>query len=169
MNVLDAAYRLGREFPGGVPALAQRLGMSANTLAGELNPNHPNGKLGAARLVGLMVISRDFRPLHVIAQECEHLVLPIPCTTAAADDATLKSVARLTQDFGELLTELSASMADGRISDNELGRIEADWQQLLSNGSALLARLLDINQAAKPAELRRSRLSVLSDRAQARS
>lgn len=163
MNVLDAAHRLGREFPGGVPALAQRLGVPANTLYGELNPNHPTGKLGVQRLMAMMAMSGDYRPLHAMCDELGHVALALP----AGDQAqpTVAGVAQLTGDFARLLQELASDMSDGQISDNELKRIEAEWLEMQAHGSALMAHLRHLNRSGKPADV----VNLVSDRAQARS
>lgn len=151
MNVLDAAHRLGREFPGGVPALAQRLGLSPNTLYGELNPNHPTGKLGVTRLMAMMTLSADFRPLHAMCDELHHMAVPLP----AADQAqpTADSVAKLTLGFGKMLQEVATDMADGHITDNELRAIEQAWQDMHAHGASLMAHLRELNRAGKPADL----------------
>lgn len=44
MNTRDAAYLTGHHYPGGVPALAVRMGMDAHELSRKLNPN--TGSLG---------------------------------------------------------------------------------------------------------------------------
>ena len=43
MNTKDAAYLTGHNHPGGVPALAARMGTDANELRRKLNPGSVHG------------------------------------------------------------------------------------------------------------------------------
>jgi len=61
MNTRDAAYLTGHHYPGGVPALAARMGMDARVLARKLNPN--TGDLGLDEAVALMALTGDPRML----------------------------------------------------------------------------------------------------------
>lgn len=74
MNTRDAAYLTGHHYPGGVPALAVRMGMDARELSRKLNPN--TGSLGLDEAIVLMTMSGDHRILHAMAEELGYVLAP---------------------------------------------------------------------------------------------
>ncbi|WP_341772648.1 phage regulatory CII family protein, partial [Burkholderia pseudomallei] len=48
MNIIDAAYAVVHDYPGGSESLAPRLGMSAAVLRNKVNPNNATHHLGLA-------------------------------------------------------------------------------------------------------------------------
>lgn len=77
MNTKDAAYLTGRNYPGGVPALAARMGMDADELNRKLKPGHANGiSLDEAEVI--MALSGDHRILHAMAAELGYVCSPMP-------------------------------------------------------------------------------------------
>lgn len=76
MNTRDAAYMTSLNYPGGVPALAARMGMDARDLSRKLNPN--TGNLGLDEAIVLMVMSGDYRILHAMADELGYTLAPQP-------------------------------------------------------------------------------------------
>lgn len=77
MNSRDAAFLTGHHYPGGVPALALRMGMDAREMASKLNPN--TGDLGLDEAVAIMELSGDHRILHAIAIELGYEPLQPTC------------------------------------------------------------------------------------------
>jgi hypothetical protein len=67
MNTKDAAYLTAHHYPGGIPALAVRMGMAARELSRKLNPN--TGSLSLDEATALMAFSGDHRILHAMADE----------------------------------------------------------------------------------------------------
>jgi len=76
MNTKDAAYLTGHHYPGGIPALAVRMGMDARELSRKLNPN--TGSLGLDEAIVLMVMSGDHRILYAMAGELGYTLSPQP-------------------------------------------------------------------------------------------
>lgn len=76
MNTKDAAYLTGHNYPGGVPALAARMGADANELRRKLNPGSIHGiSLDEAEV--LMALSGDPRILHAMAAELGYVCTPV--------------------------------------------------------------------------------------------
>lgn len=76
MNTKDAAYLTGHNHPGGVPALAARMGMDARELIRKLNPNAIHGiSLDEAEV--LMALSGDHRILHAMAAGLGYVCQPM--------------------------------------------------------------------------------------------
>jgi len=74
MNVKDAAYMTGHHYPGGVPALAVRMGMDARELSRKLNPNNAQA-LSLDEAVALMALSGDHRILYAMADELDETLV----------------------------------------------------------------------------------------------
>lgn len=76
MNTRDAAYLTGHHYPGGVAALAARMGTDTRELSRKLNPSA--GNLGLDEAIVLMVMSGDHRILHAMAEELGYTLAPQP-------------------------------------------------------------------------------------------
>jgi hypothetical protein len=150
MNVQTAAFNLVHDYPGGATALAPLLGKSASTLSHEVDPNYPTAKLGLADALKLTMLSKDRSVLNAFAMACHCMVLPLPACADGVDDDTFKGVTRMAREFAEVIGEISAVTADGRVSDNELRRVEGEAAELVSAVQMVLTALRARNEAGKP-------------------
>lgn len=130
LDVNDAAYHLAHDFPGGVPALAQRMGMSQNTLAHKVSLTTATHHLSPSELVKLQAISGDARPLQAMAAQLGFVALPV---LPEGGGSSLEDLTRVVREFSEMLSAASETVADGRVSMNELQRVEREA------GEAMLA------------------------------
>jgi hypothetical protein len=158
---LDALKRLVRAYPGGTEAVAQRLGKHPGTLRSELQP--PAGssaKLGWLDAVDIMAMARQvgmpeaLTPLDLLEAEFGRVFIK---ALDHADDGEglMRGVAGAAEAFGQLVSELATSAADGTITDNELGQIRTKASALLGGVHRLLAHVGDLNARGKPAQLQR--------------
>src|SRR5207248_9137137 len=117
MDVLDAAYHTAHSYPGGVPALAQRMPpvlnargdlapMSASTLQHKVNPNCHTHNLSVREARDMMVLSEDYRMLYALSSELGHVCLR---SRASHEGSTLDHVMRSTKEFGEVLATVAKS------------------------------------------------------------
>ena len=150
MNVLTAAFNLVHDYPGGATALAPLLGKSASTLSHEVDPNYPTAKLGLADALKLTMLSKDRTVLNAFAMACHCMVLPLPACADGVDDDTFKGVTRMAREFAEVIGQISEVTADGRVSDNELRRVESEAAELVSAVQMVLTALRARNEAGKP-------------------
>ena len=77
MNTRDAAYMTGHSYPGGVPALATRMGMDARELSHKLNPNDAHA-LSLDEAVVIMALTGDHRILNAMASELGYVLTQQP-------------------------------------------------------------------------------------------
>jgi hypothetical protein len=150
MNVQTAAFNLVHDYPGGATALAPLLGKSASTLSHEVDPNYPTAKLGLADALKLTMLSKDRSVLNAFAMACHCMVLPLPACADGVDDDTFKGVTRMAREFAEVIGQISEVTADGRVSDNELRRVEGEAAELVSAVQMVLTALRARNEAGKP-------------------
>lgn len=148
MTVLDAAYWTGRNYPGGIEALAARLGRP--NLSDELNPNRTNAKLGLATAVDMQVLADDFRILYAMAAECGHFPpLRRPAEAHGAHDQCMRAMSEVVKASADVVTSTVEALADEEVTDAELARFDREASELV-----LAVQLLRRQLAAKNAVLR---------------
>ena len=154
MNVLDAAYLTGQDYPGGTEALAMRVGRP--NLSDELNPGRPKAKLGLQTAVDMQVFSGDFRVLMAMAVTLRHYPpVPMPDEVDGQAGPCMRTLAKVAQDFSSLMGEVTKDLADGQVSDNELKRVERAWLKLMQTGQHLLRELGGMNAATHTGHAKR--------------
>lgn len=139
MNVLDAAYLTVRDYPGGAPALAPRMGKNATTLSHEVNP--PAGskaKFGLVDAVTAIKMSDNWAIVNAMMAEIGGIAFRLPHASEPDSEAGQR-MALVAQDFALLMAEVAASTADGVIKPNEYARIAKAWSELVSEGQRMLA------------------------------
>lgn len=82
MSVEDAAYHTVHNYPGGVAALAARMGIPPGTLTHKVNPNNATHHLRPAELLAMQYLSGDVSILHAMAAH-----LGYTCSKAMPDQA----------------------------------------------------------------------------------
>jgi hypothetical protein len=149
MDVLTAAYHLVHDYPGGPESLAPRLNKSPSSLSHEVKPGYPGAKLGLETAVRMSVLAGDLRVLNAFAADMGCMVLPL--MPAAVDDGqTLQALGAMAAAFSELVHQVSGAMADGRVSDNEMLRLERDGGRLVMTLQAVLGVARANNWSGKP-------------------
>lgn len=147
MNVLDAAYWTGRDYPGGIEALARRL--HKPNLSDELNPNRPTAKLGLSTAVDMQVMSGDFRILYAMAAELRHFP-PVPMPEALPGEAPcLAQLSKLAHEFSQLVGEVAKDLGDNQVTNAELAEVVHRWHALVACGQTLVQQMATMNAALR--------------------
>lgn len=147
-NVLDAAFHTAHDFPGGVPALAQRMApMSPNVLNKKVDPNVDTHHLRLDESVKMQSIAGDFRILHAMAFTLNHVAIPLPNFDAIGDMELLDGFMDIIRELGELTQEFQASWADGRITKNELSRIQSEGEDVQCRMAIFMQRIGSLVEA----------------------
>lgn len=148
MDITIALQRAVRGFEHGSAALAARLDMSVTSLSHKVSPTYPTAHCSPEEVIEIMQVTGDHGPLHAMASALGYVLMPAP--THLSDDETVVALTRAVKEFGEFIAEAGADLQDGRISDNELARIEREGAQALASIQRLLSVVSGINQAGKP-------------------
>lgn len=137
MNILDAAHKTVKEYPGGSESLGPRIDMSAAVLRSKVNPNIATHHLTLLEADEIMSVTGDHRMLHALAAQHGYVLQRIDAAGGPADllGALLACDARK----GELTQLLHDSLADGNLSPNE-------WSQVAQAGTATQAALVILLQ-----------------------
>lgn len=141
MNVTDAAYDTVHQYPGGSEALAPRMGMSAATLRGKVNPNTDRNLLSLQEADALMARTGDYRILHALCAEHGFIAQRVDAPDSGSLITALLAAAAAKGDLAELISE---AMADNRITPNEADAITRACQQVM-------AALVQVSQHAEAA------------------
>lgn len=131
MNLADAAYLVVHGYPGGSESLAPRIGKNATTLSHEV-ARVGMAKLGLETAAQITEMSGDMRILEAFAMRCRRMVLPLPTLDMPDDDACIVELGKLLKEVGDLVSETTACMHDGKISDNETARLDMRCGRLVS-------------------------------------
>jgi hypothetical protein len=100
--------------------------------------------------------SGDLEILQAWATHAGQMLVPLPTLEQQAGDCCLQRLASAAKEFGEFMSEVSLTLADGKVSDNELGRIEREVGEMFATVHATLEALRQRNQAGKPVVQARS-------------
>lgn len=146
--VLYAACNTAEDFPGGTSAIAAAIGKNKFSLMHELSGTG-SAKLGLVDAVKIMKRAKDLRIGHAIAAEVGCMLLPLPEALLVEGDDTMRDLASVTKEFSDVMHQVSASAADGRISDNEMARAEREWAELMAAGVQMMVRLRAKHQAGR--------------------
>lgn len=120
MNVTDAAYDTVHQYPGGSESLAPRMGLTAATLRGKVNPNSDRNRLALEEADEMMAKTGDYRILHALAANHGFVLQRSDAPSCGSLIAAL--LAAVTAN-GDLSGIVAAAMADGQITANESDEI----------------------------------------------
>ncbi len=119
MNILDAAHRIGHEYPGGAGVLADRLGINRVVFNSRLNPNLPSHHLSLLDSLRMQQLAGRQDVLHAMASE-----LGFVCIPAGA--------------YG--------GVSDGRVTEKEFEAIRTEFYSLQAAGAELLSRVESLTE-----------------------
>lgn len=154
MDVLTAAFNVAEDFkPGGAAGLAREIDKNSTTFSHEVNGTG-GAKLGLKTAVKMTKRTRDLRILLAFAAECGQMCVPLPASLDLESNDCMRALAQTSKEFNDVVTEVCSSLSDdGRISDNELARIDREGGELLAQLQQLLATVRALNLAGKPRDL----------------
>lgn len=128
MSIDDAIYHTVHSYPGGVAALAARMGVSPNTLTHKVNPNNSTHHLHPRELVAMQYLSGDVTVLHAMAAALGYSCTPCAESQAQGDPveafmhmqtsyadlvrATADPLARMRKDASRMVTPAEMRRAD---------------------------------------------------------
>lgn len=149
MSLRDAAFNTVHDYPGGAVSLAPRVGKTPSSLSHEVTATG-TAKLGLLDAEKIVILTGDLRILSAFATSCGQMLVPLPPATALFDDDCMLRLADTAREFGELCKEVGSDLVDGKISDNELKRINKESSELIASLHALVLSLSQRNAESKP-------------------
>lgn len=137
MNVDDAIYHTAHKYPGGIQALAGRMGVSANTLTHKVNPNNSTHHLSVSESLVMQELSG--RPWILQAEAARLGYNVIRAVPASTDDPHA-----LYWQASALVADLQHAVADAfshGVTGNSVRRCDGLAAEAISAINNLLAGL----------------------------
>ena len=124
MCLQDAARLVADRFPGGVPALAKAMQVSANTLQHKLNPNNTRHKLTMDEALAIQQISGLPFVLQAMASAMAHSCLPEVPDQSGGN--AVEAFMRYQHGLGAFTASVAdALLGDGAVNRNQFRRVQA--------------------------------------------
>lgn len=147
MSVKLAIYRAVHNHPGGAEALAPQMKLSPNTLRHMADPKKATHGWSFRRWDELIALTGT-GPLEAHCIEHGGFFLPMRSAGAAPHTTLLKCMHRLAKEYGDLPRVIEQALkGDGRISDNELNKIEHEFEEMVAAGAGVLAQIRQIRDS----------------------
>jgi hypothetical protein len=148
INQHDALYKIVREYPGGIEALAHRMGKSVPVMYNKFRPGiatHYVSFEEATLAIEYCLqagVKEAMQPAEAFAWRLGCVLLAVPRTDGLADDALSQQVCKTVKEFGEVASCIYETLAtDNRVSKDELDRFEKEFQEAVSAMFELRARV----------------------------
>ena len=139
LDVADAAYHLAHDYPGGVPALAQRMGMSQHTLAHKVDLHCTTHHLSLVEAVKMQGVARDARVLQAMGAALGYVCINAQPRTGGG--FTLGQAVRLAREFADVLASVERAVDDGIVTPNEMQDCERQAAELMGAVNDVLGAL----------------------------
>jgi hypothetical protein len=158
MSIIESFYNLAHKFPGGARALALLMGKNPTTLSHELTGTG-TAKLGLVDAIAMVKAAREQElphalvPIHALCRELGGMFVQLPQGVDAGDD-TLRHLANVAAELGDVAREVDERTRDGDVSDNDLRAIEPQALEVVAAIDRLMSNLRARNAAAKPSHLK---------------
>lgn len=130
LNVLDAAFNVAHDYPGGIPALAQRMDISPNVLQKKFDPNVDTHHLHLVQAVKAEIITKDYRILYAHAEALGYLVWKKP-EVQNDGNGLLDDLVDVNTSSSAVLAEFQKMYADRKVKRRELKRFDRAIDQAI--------------------------------------
>lgn len=151
MSLEDEIYRRAHAYPGGIAALAPRMGLKETSLRHKVSPTYPTAHLSPRELVMLIEFC-GFGPLHSICAELGHAAIPLP----RGSGRVAEGIARSMREVGEALTVAAAAVEDGKVESKEIHRFRKEVIEAIGSLGEVAADMEAIHARAKIPPQRRT-------------
>lgn len=140
-DVADAAYAVAHGYPGGIRALALRMGVNANTLTAKVNQQNTTHHLSLHEAVAMQALSGNAAVLHAMAD-----ALGYTCTRMTPDQSggePLRAMSQAQNAFAEFVRAVVDGLDGGPagVSPNQLRRAQHEAQEAIGAIGHALAML----------------------------
>ena len=125
MNQHDALYKVARTFPGGIEALAQQMGISANVLRNKLAPtiaSHYPSFEEVSTIVDLCHkagVHEAMLPLHALLTRHGMAAFIVPIPDEVSNDDLSQTVCKVMAQVGAVAEAVSEALLDGKVTEAE--------------------------------------------------
>lgn len=146
-NQHDALYLVARAYPGGIEALAQRMGKTANVLYNKLRPGvhtHYPSFEEVSEIIELCAtagVQNATLPLYALCARHGLVAFAFPDPATLTEEDLTRSVCDAVKEMGDVTGAIGGALADGQFSFAEIEKIEQEIQQVMGAVGALRERV----------------------------
>jgi hypothetical protein len=145
LDPLDACYKVAKAYPGGVPALAARMGKQAQTLQKKLMAHVESHGLTLDEFSSIVDLTAGARcpdallPIRALCWRHGGVFLQMPDPELMEDSAFLSAVIHTAREQGDVIRRVEEALAnDGKFDARELEDIEREIEEAIGAQSTLL-------------------------------
>lgn len=147
MNQHDALYKVARGYPGGVDALAQCMGISANVLRNKLAPTIASHYPSFEEVSTIIEhchragVNDALLPLHALLVRHGMAAFVVPQPEQVGGDDLSQTVCLVMSQVGAVAAAVSTALMDGKVTLAEADLIEREFHGALAALGAWRARI----------------------------
>jgi hypothetical protein len=156
INQHDALYKAARKYPGGIEALAPRMGLTPPVLYNKLRPGvetHHTAFEEVSEVIELLqeANKHDAAELPIQAFNWRHgyVGVKLPDTEHVSNGELLKMICKVMSEEGEVATAISTALSDDWISPPEQEKIELSIRRAVQGLLELEKRVHERRQAPR--------------------
>lgn len=138
---MDQIHEIAHGYPGGVEALAARMGKNPGTMRKKLLPNEDTHDLTVKELRKIVDYCDTDRIAQAFADERGLMCIKKPDFESLSDKEILDLFLDLQAKQGEWAREISKSMENGDINWNELVAIRKEYDEFITAAAEVMNRL----------------------------
>lgn len=139
MNVIDAAHRIGLTYPGGIEALAVRMGKNPAVLRSKLNPHCATHGLMLEEAVHMQSVTGQRDIVVAMAQELGGVYVQQDVSADAAGLA--QDIVGTVAQFGRWMQRIEGAMDDDRVTLREAKELQGCLIDMIARASRLQSTL----------------------------
>lgn len=162
INVFDALYMAARKYPGGVEALAARLGIASSTLYGKLRPGIETHKLQAEEMIHILELCQDAGvaeadlALGAFNWRFGRISIQLP-KGGKGHEELMAQLLMVMKSEGDLASEIQVALRDERINTREINTLEKRIQVATESLVSLLQILKERHKKDFPQTCKEAR------------
>lgn len=137
-SVKEALDCVGHHSDQPIAVIAERVGRVVGTLAKECSLYDDEHVPPLRLVVPLTLASGNDALIRYLAEACGGVFVRVPVGAGVGDVA---AVAAIVQEFGEFLGEVARTTVDGRVTADELARVDHEAHDVMTAMAALVERL----------------------------
>ena len=132
-----AALATVSDYDGGAKSLGSVVGINSSVLSHKVCLTDKANHLTVPQARKIMQATGDYRMLHGLAQDLDHLCIQVG---QLSDCASMeRSISVLAKEFGEYVSAVSEAVIDKTITPNEMRRIDRELADLVATANHLRA------------------------------
>jgi hypothetical protein len=146
MSVKDVVYRVVHNYPGGVPAMAARMGISKHVLQNKVNPNNSTHHTTEKELEEIQMYADSDEIAKEFAGQRSMICIHIAKHEGASDKELFDLIINMEREKTDWLNSIQKALADGVIDPVEFKRIKKESMDHLSAVAEFASRIESIVQ-----------------------